>query len=93
MTTFEDEGVRRIIDSGILRRLKTLDLAYGTMTDEGARLLAASPDAKRLEVLDVSRNALTGAGITALRSAGVRVVADDQHGRDETDFLFEVDME
>src|SRR5262249_53177799 len=40
MTTFGDEGCRSIVESGILRRLKTLDIGYGNMTDEGARLLA-----------------------------------------------------
>ena len=93
MTTFGDEGAQRVVESGILKRLKTLDLAYGTMTDAGAILLASSSDVKRLDVLDVSRNALTATGIAALRAAGVRVVADAQHGPDDTEFLYEVDME
>lgn len=93
MTTFGDEGCRRVVDSGILKRLKTLDLGYGTMTDAGARILAASPDLKRLTVLDVSRNALTTAGVAALARTGVRVVADEQHDPDDTDFLYEVDFE
>jgi uncharacterized protein (TIGR02996 family) len=93
MTAFGDEGCRRIVESGILKRLKTLDLAYGGMTDAGARLLASSPDVRHLVVLDVSRNALTGAGIAALRATGVRVAADDQHGADDEDYLFEVDLE
>ena len=46
MTTFGDEGCRRVVDSGILGQLKTLDLGYGTMTDAGARILASSPDLK-----------------------------------------------
>ena len=91
--TSGDEGSRRIIDSGVLRRLKTLDIGYGNMTDEGARLLAACPDLKHLEVLDVSHNLLTEQGIAALRATGVRVVADDQHSADDEYDRYEVDME
>jgi uncharacterized protein (TIGR02996 family) len=93
MTTFGDEGCRRIIDSGALRRLEVLDVGYGAMTDDGARLLAACPDLKHLRVLDVSRNALTGPGIAALRATGVQVVADDQHLPGEEEYLYEVDFE
>jgi uncharacterized protein (TIGR02996 family) len=93
MTTFGDEGADRVVRSGILKRLKALDLGYGNMTDDGARLLAACPDVKHLDVLTLSRNALTAAGVRALRDAGVNVVADDQHDPDETDYLFEVDRE
>jgi hypothetical protein len=63
------------------------------MTDAGARILASSPDLKRLTVLDVSRNGLTTAGVAALARTGVRVVADEQHGPDDQDFLYEVDFE
>lgn len=93
MTNYGDEGCRRIVRSGILRQLKTLDIGYGNMTDEGARLLAASPDLKNLELLDVSRNALTAEGIAALQATGVRFVADNQHDPDETEYLYEVDFE
>jgi uncharacterized protein (TIGR02996 family) len=93
MTTFGDEGARAIIQSGALRRLKVLDIGYGNMTDQGARLLADCPDLKHLEVLDVSRNALTAEGVAALRATGIGVVADNQHGADEQDYLYEVDFE
>ena len=96
MTTFGDEGAERVVASGILERLKTLDMAYGNMTDEGARVLAASRDLKNLELLDVSRNALTRTGINALKKAGVRaVVADEQHNDDpdDTAYLYSVDWE
>jgi uncharacterized protein (TIGR02996 family) len=93
MTQDGDEQARLIAGSGILRRLKSLDLAYGNMTDEGARLLAESPDVKHLDVLNVSRNALTAAGIEALRDTGVEVVADDQHDADDEAYLYEVDAE
>ncbi len=93
MTTFGDSGCHHIVDSGILRRLKVLDLGYGNMSDDGARALAGSPDLKNLEELIVTRNALTDRGVAALKATGVRVVADDQHGPDEMDFLYEVDLE
>jgi uncharacterized protein (TIGR02996 family) len=93
MTTFGDEGARRIVESGALRRLKVLDVGYGNMTDEGARLLASCADLKHLELLDVSRNALTGGGIAALEATGIRVVADNQHPPEEEDYLYEVDFE
>jgi uncharacterized protein (TIGR02996 family) len=93
MTAFGDDGPRRIIQSGALRRLKSLDLGCGNMTDEGAGLLAACPDLKNLEMLDVTRNALTEQGIAALRATGIRVVADNQHDADEQDYLYEVDFE
>ena len=93
MTTFGDEGCRSIVASGILRRLDVLDVGYGNMTDAGARLLAACPDLKHLHMLDVSRNALTAAGIAALEEAAVRVVADEQHAVDDTDYLYEGDLE
>jgi hypothetical protein len=88
-----DEACRRIVGSGILRRLKTLDIAYGNMTDEGARLLADCPDLMHLDSLDVSRNALTASGISALEATGVRVVAGEQHAADDEDYSFDVDLE
>ncbi|HEY1191114.1 MAG TPA: TIGR02996 domain-containing protein [Gemmata sp.] len=95
MTTFGDDICPRLIASGILKRLKTLDLGYGNMTDAGAQQLAACADTKQLQVLDLSRNALTPAGVAALRSAGVRVVADAQHAANEDypEYLYGVDVE
>ena len=58
----EDEGCRDIVESGILKRLKVLDLRHGRITDEGARTLAACPDLARLERLDLSHNELTPEG-------------------------------
>jgi uncharacterized protein (TIGR02996 family) len=92
-TTFGDEGAERIVGSGILKRLKTLDIAYGDLTDAGAAALAACPDLKNLEVLDVSLNSLSEVGVEELEDTGVRVVADGQHGEGETDYLSEVDWE
>jgi uncharacterized protein (TIGR02996 family) len=93
MTTFGDAGCREIIQSGILRRLKVLDIGHGNLTDEGAGQLAACRDLKKLEVLDVSRNALTEEGIAALQATGIQVRAENQHAPDEQDYLSDVDYE
>jgi uncharacterized protein (TIGR02996 family) len=92
MSTFGDLGAMRIANSGILKRLKTLDISYGCMSDDGARTLANSPDLKNLDVLDVSVNALTNAGISALRQKGIRIVAADQHDGDDQ-YLYSADPE
>jgi uncharacterized protein (TIGR02996 family) len=92
-TLLGDEGCEAVVQSGALRRLKFLDLARGSITDAGARALARCPDLTNLEVLDVSRNALTKAGIKALRATGVAVRADDQHRKDDSEYLYEGEME
>jgi hypothetical protein len=93
MTTFGDLGCQHVIGSGVLHRLKVLDLGYGSMTDEGARLLATCPDLKNLDVIDVTRNALTARGIADLEATGIQVVADNQHEPGEEDYLYELDFE
>jgi hypothetical protein len=93
MTTFGDQACASIVESGILKRLKVLDMGHGNLTDTSARQLAACADLKNLEVLDVSRNALTDDGVAALRGAGIQVVADEQHGAGDEEYLFEVDLE
>jgi uncharacterized protein (TIGR02996 family) len=93
MTAYGDEGSRRIVQSGILRRLESLDIGYGNMTDEGARMLAACPDLKHLKALDVSRNCLTEEGIAALQAVGISVSAGDQHDDEDNAYLYEVDFE
>jgi uncharacterized protein (TIGR02996 family) len=78
-TDFGDDGIREIIDSGILNRLKVLDLLGGCVTDEGAKLLAACPDAKNLERLNLDTNAMTASGIKALKGAKINGTAENQH--------------
>jgi hypothetical protein len=80
LTDFGDEGAEELIASGVLKRLRVLDLSYGCMTDAGAAALAASPDLRNLALLDLSRNALGENGIAALRATDVTLKADDQHG-------------
>ena len=40
LTDFGDAGAKEMVESGILKRLKVLDLQGGCITDEGAELLA-----------------------------------------------------
>jgi hypothetical protein len=92
-----DAGCKEIVASGILKRLRVLELGPGCITDEGARTLAACPDLRHLERLDLSRNRLTRAGIKALKQAGVEVVASDQQqardGEYDDSYLYEGDCE
>ena len=75
-----DATVEDVVASGVLKRLRVLDLRHGNVTDAGARTLAACPDARGLE-LDLTNNRLTGRGVGALRRAGIAVRADRQQKR------------
>ena len=77
-----DMGCRLLIDSGLLKRLRLLDLSDGTITDAGAQMFAYSPDAKRLELLRLSRNRLTEVGRRLLELAGISADASDQFSDD-----------
>jgi uncharacterized protein (TIGR02996 family) len=85
LTEVGDEGCLAVVDSGILKRLKILDLNLGSITDEGARILADCPDLKHLDLLDLGRNALTEEGIAVLQATGVALRAHDQHVDDDDD--------
>ncbi len=101
LTDFGDEGVREIIDSGIMKRLHELDLRHGGVTDEGARLLAGCPDLKNLQFLDLSRNGLTQAGKDVLQATKLPIALEHQHAEigdqdsygDRPRYLFEGDYE
>ena len=80
LTDFGDAGAKEIVESGILKRLKVLDLQGGCMTDTGASLLAACPDLKNLDFLNLSRNALRKAGEEAITATGVKANVSSQHG-------------
>jgi uncharacterized protein (TIGR02996 family) len=75
-----DGMISDLVASGLLKRLKWLDLRHGHVGDEGARLLAKCPDTRNLEALDLTNNRLTRAGATVLRAAGVPVRAERQQG-------------
>jgi uncharacterized protein (TIGR02996 family) len=101
LTDFGDAGAKEIVESGILKCLKVLDLQGGCITDEGARLLADCPDLKHLDYLNLSRNALTKAGEQAIAATGVKSTVSSQHGQTSGEFgggeipeyLFEGDIE
>lgn len=80
LTDFGDEGAEEVVSSGVLRRLRVLELAYGCMRDRGALALAAAPDLKNLALLDLEMNALTESGIAALQATGVHLKSGRQHG-------------
>lgn len=100
LTDFGDSGAKEIVASGILKRLKVLDLQGGCITDEGARLLADCPDLKHLDYLNLSRNALTKDGEQSIVATGVKCDVSSQHGDARGDwgeefpnYLFEGDIE
>lgn len=75
-----DEMVEDIIYSGILRRLKSLDLRHGRISDDGAKLLAKCPEVKGMQI-DLVNNRLSERGIGALLVAGARLRAESQQTR------------
>jgi uncharacterized protein (TIGR02996 family) len=101
LSNFGDGGAKEIVESGILKRLKVLDIQGGCMTDEGAKLLAECPDLKNLDFLNLSRNALTKAGEQLIAATGVKADVSNQHGEvpgeegdgDLPEYLYEGDIE
>lgn len=71
------EGIESIITSGILQRVKVLDLQHCGLWDTQARMLA-NADLSRLELLNLDNNPLTEAGIRDLRATGVALQATPQ---------------
>jgi uncharacterized protein (TIGR02996 family) len=92
-TDLGDALCEEIVDSGILQRLKTLDLSRGCITDEGARTLAGCADLANLDVLDLSCNALGKRGIRLLESKVKELHATEQHDVADNAYLFEGEME
>jgi Ran GTPase-activating protein (RanGAP) involved in mRNA processing and transport len=101
LTDFGGAGAKEIVESGILKRLKVLDLQGGCITHEGAGRLAGCPDLKHLDYLNLSRNALTKAGEQAIAATRVKGDVSPQHGGASgewgggecPDYLFEGDIE
>ncbi len=91
-TDFGDDGVRELIDSGLIRRLDTLHLDGGAITDEGARLPAAVRELGKKEV-SLRDNALSPEGVRLLTALGDSIFALDQHEPGSTDYLYEFDLE
>jgi uncharacterized protein (TIGR02996 family) len=98
MSNMADEGVKELIDSGLLGRLKSLDLCYGRITDAGARLLAERAEVRSLERLNLTGNCLTAEGIALLQATGVPLEAGGQYvpgtpAYENEEYLFQGDME
>ena len=101
LTDFGDKGAEEIVSSGILKRLKVLDLQGGCMTDEGAEVLAGSPDLKNLKHLNLRANALKKTGKDLIKATGVRADLTLQHNMETgefsdgelPDYLFDGDYE
>jgi uncharacterized protein (TIGR02996 family) len=74
---FGRNGCRVLLDSGILQRVKVLDLQHCNLWDEQARMLA-SADLSHLELLILDNNHLTQAAIHNLRATGVPLQATPQ---------------
>jgi hypothetical protein len=92
-----DKGCKEVVESGVLKRLKVLDLRGGTVTDAGARTLASCRDLRHLELLNLNRNCLGEEGIKALRATGVKFTPEDQWQpsgeSDDQMYLYEADPE
>jgi uncharacterized protein (TIGR02996 family) len=84
---------RHIIDSGILKRLRVLELIDCALEDAEAAVLASCPDLARLELLNVDGNWLSDTGIEALRSTGVRLEVGTQDESFLDDSFYEDDWE
>ena len=61
-----DEGIKRLIISGILEKVEKVDLRYNEITATGAELLAKIPPLPRLRVLILRHNILGDTGSLAL---------------------------
>jgi uncharacterized protein (TIGR02996 family) len=88
-----DAGCKDIVASGILQRLKVLDLGFGCVGDEGARTLAACPDVRRLVVLSLEHNELTDEGRQVLQGLGIDVRCEHQSEPGSEEYLYSGDME
>ena len=78
-TELSDEIATRLGHSKILRRLRSLDLSYGTLTDEGARALAATREAfAHLSHLALDENFLTAEGIDVVQGLCPNVTTERQ---------------
>ena len=88
-----DEGCKDILESGILKRLKVLDLRYGCVHDEGAGTLADCPDIRNLERLCLANNELTETGEEVLHGLDIPVVCNSQYDVGSDEYLYMGDME
>lgn len=90
-----DEGVRLLIESGLFRRLRLLDLSLGTITDTGATLLAQA-QTSGIEHLNLTDNAISPEGLRRLaQTLGNRLALsiENQHPPEDEEWLYWGEME
>jgi uncharacterized protein (TIGR02996 family) len=75
-----DAGCAAVIESGIVGRLRLLDLRGCGLTGASGHRLADCRDVARLEKLDVNHNNIPAEAAARLRETGITVVADAQFG-------------
>lgn len=84
---FGDVGVDELIGSGLLGRLRSLDLSRCDITDDGAVQLAGCPDVPQLKSLSLDGNLLSAIGVEALAGVGVRVGRQFWDAGGEADYV------
>jgi uncharacterized protein (TIGR02996 family) len=78
-----DEVCRWIVESGILRQLKVLEMQFVGLTDEAACTLAACPDLLHLERLNLENNRLTYNGVSRLQGTGITLLEAERQFRED----------
>jgi hypothetical protein len=73
-----DDGVDRLVRSGLIDRLTSLELINCGITDDGAAALAACPAVARLKALRLGDNLLSPMGLYALDQVGHSDVGPQQ---------------
>lgn len=83
-----DDCVEELIVSGMLPRLRGLELRQCGITDIGAEMLARCPEVPKLEYLYLDHNLISPAGIEALAAVGVPVSEQQRFSpsRDDLDW-------
>jgi len=80
LTGSGDMFCEELVRSGLLQRLKNLDLCQTGMTDEGARILAECHNTANLKQLDVQGNQLSVTAVEQLMDLDIKVHAAYQMG-------------
>lgn len=85
----QDEIVKAVLDSRVLRQLRTLDVSMGILTEDGATALLATRTFSHLEFLDLRHHFLSDAVVADVTrycaELGVRVDLSEQATADEYD--------
>jgi hypothetical protein len=74
----DDDDCEALAESGILRRLRVLDLSHGTISDRGVSALARCRDISGLELLDLSFNLIGERGVRRMEALPIEVNCEEQ---------------